>query len=70
MDLAHARASGDQHQRTVRQLRQVRISKRHVDTHHHVALQLLDQVQRTGFARQHVDFQISPARGRRGQGEG
>ncbi len=70
MNLAHAGASGDQHQRTVRQFGQVGIAKGQLDTHQRVALQLFDQAQRTGFARQHVNFQITPAVGCRSHREG
>jgi hypothetical protein len=44
VDLAHAGAGGNQHQRPVRQLGQVRVAERQLDPHHRVALQLLDQV--------------------------
>ena len=44
VDLAHAGACGNQYQWAVRQFGQVRVAERHVDPHHRVALQLLDQV--------------------------
>ncbi|MOA12734.1 hypothetical protein D3C78_1327520 [compost metagenome] len=70
MDLAHAGTRGDQHERTVRQLLQVGITKRQFDPHHVVALQLFNQIQRTGFARQYVDFQVAPRMRGRGEREG
>lgn len=70
VDLTHASARGNQHQWTVRQFGQVRIAEWHVDPHHRVALQLFDQVYCTGFARQDVNFQITPTGGRRSQGKG
>ncbi|MNH35348.1 hypothetical protein D3C79_960220 [compost metagenome] len=68
--LRHAGACGDQYQRTIGQLSQVSIAKRHLEPRHTVALQLCNQCHRTVFAGQHVQLKFASAMGGRCQGEG
>ncbi|MNC74629.1 hypothetical protein D3C75_1260180 [compost metagenome] len=61
--LRHTGTRSNQHQRTVRQLGQMRIAKGHLQTRHTVALQLSDQFHRTVLAGQHVQLDVAPAVG-------
>lgn len=61
--LTHAGASSDQHQRPIGQLGQVSVTERHFNARQAVALELLDKLQRTRLARQHMQLQLAPGMG-------
>ena len=68
--LRHAGPGGDQHQGAIRQLGQMGIPIGQLDLGHALAFQLRQQRLAAGLARQHVQFQLTPLVGRRGQGKG
>ncbi len=67
--LRHAGAGGDQHQRAVRQVGQVRVAEGHLHAGEAVALQLGQQVDGAVLAGQDVQFQVTPFLRRGGQRE-
>ncbi|MCY1429407.1 hypothetical protein D9M71_453230 [compost metagenome] len=68
--LTHPGARRDQHQRAVRQLRQVGVAEGHPHLGHARALQLFDERAGTALAAEYVQLDVTPGAGGGGHGEG